>query len=300
MGVLVEDLLELARLDETKPLDLHPVDLVPIAQDAAMDAMAGSPGRVVTRARPPSRSRPPVDDRRASASTRCRCRSPDAAARVRERHRTDRLRRRHARATAPRAAAAAPATDRSPLTTDEQSALRQPVHGRARRSCWPRRTSSARCVTNLMGNALRYTPGGQPDRDRGAGRPPHRSRDPRGARPRRGHPAADPREDLPALLARRHVAHPRDRRQRAGPRDRRRRSSPRTTARSRSSRPRAAARRSASRCRSSPPPDDEPRRPRSRTPPAGRRDACYRPSHAAARRAPTRGLRDPLPVDSDA
>ncbi|GAA1439351.1 sensor histidine kinase [Leifsonia poae] len=48
MGVLVEDLLELARLDETKPLDLHPVDLVPIARDAAMDAMAGSPGRVVT------------------------------------------------------------------------------------------------------------------------------------------------------------------------------------------------------------------------------------------------------------
>ncbi|WP_223691464.1 sensor histidine kinase [Leifsonia poae] len=48
MGGLVEDLLELARLDETKPLDLRPVDLVPIARDAAMDAMAGSPGRVVT------------------------------------------------------------------------------------------------------------------------------------------------------------------------------------------------------------------------------------------------------------
>ncbi|MFF1878473.1 sensor histidine kinase [Leifsonia sp. NPDC058230] len=48
MGVLVEDLLELARLDETKPLDLKPVDLVPIARDAAMDAMAGSPGREVS------------------------------------------------------------------------------------------------------------------------------------------------------------------------------------------------------------------------------------------------------------
>lgn len=48
MGVLVEDLLELARLDETKPLDPKPVDLVPIARDAAMDAMASSPERAVT------------------------------------------------------------------------------------------------------------------------------------------------------------------------------------------------------------------------------------------------------------
>jgi two-component system OmpR family sensor kinase len=48
MGGLVEDLLELARLDETKPLALHPVDLVPLAHDAALDAMASSPGRVVS------------------------------------------------------------------------------------------------------------------------------------------------------------------------------------------------------------------------------------------------------------
>ena len=48
MGGLVEDLLALARLDETKPLELTPVDLVPIAHDAALDAMASSPGRVVT------------------------------------------------------------------------------------------------------------------------------------------------------------------------------------------------------------------------------------------------------------
>lgn len=48
MGGLVEDLLELARLDETKPLALRPVDLVPLARDAALDAMASSPGRVVS------------------------------------------------------------------------------------------------------------------------------------------------------------------------------------------------------------------------------------------------------------
>ncbi len=48
MAELVEDLLELARLDQTdKPLELAPVDLVPIAHDAARDAMAGHPERTV-------------------------------------------------------------------------------------------------------------------------------------------------------------------------------------------------------------------------------------------------------------
>jgi len=47
MGGLVEDLLELARIDEAKPLQLAEVDLLPLANDAAMDARA-STGRVVT------------------------------------------------------------------------------------------------------------------------------------------------------------------------------------------------------------------------------------------------------------
>ena len=47
MGELVEDLLELARIDEAKPLQLGPVDLVPIAYDAALDAMAQAPDRSV-------------------------------------------------------------------------------------------------------------------------------------------------------------------------------------------------------------------------------------------------------------
>ncbi|GAB3801489.1 hypothetical protein GCM10028798_17510 [Humibacter antri] len=48
MGLLVEDLLELARLDETKPLTLAVVDLVPLAHDAALDANAGNPDRTVS------------------------------------------------------------------------------------------------------------------------------------------------------------------------------------------------------------------------------------------------------------
>ena len=47
MGGLVEDLLALARLDEAKPLELAEVDLVPLARDAALDAMAANPGRTV-------------------------------------------------------------------------------------------------------------------------------------------------------------------------------------------------------------------------------------------------------------
>lgn len=48
MGGLVEDLLALARLDEAKPLELAEVDLVPLARDAALDAMAANPARTVT------------------------------------------------------------------------------------------------------------------------------------------------------------------------------------------------------------------------------------------------------------
>jgi len=59
MGGLVEDLLELARLDETKPLALTPVDLVPLARDAALDTMASSPARRVTVLTPPPATHPP-------------------------------------------------------------------------------------------------------------------------------------------------------------------------------------------------------------------------------------------------
>ncbi|VXB76335.1 cell wall metabolism sensor histidine kinase WalK [Frigoribacterium sp. 9N] len=45
MGVLVQDLLALARLDESKPLELGPVDLVQLARDSALDTMASNPDR---------------------------------------------------------------------------------------------------------------------------------------------------------------------------------------------------------------------------------------------------------------
>src|SRR5690606_29295991 len=48
MGVLVEDLLALARLDEQRPLEITPVDLRPIARAAALDVGAAAPERTVT------------------------------------------------------------------------------------------------------------------------------------------------------------------------------------------------------------------------------------------------------------
>jgi two-component system OmpR family sensor kinase len=48
MGELVQDLLELARQDETRPLDVTVFDVHDIASDAALDARAFDPERVVT------------------------------------------------------------------------------------------------------------------------------------------------------------------------------------------------------------------------------------------------------------
>ena len=47
MGLLVEDLLALARLDERRDVVIAPVDLRPVARDAAMDVRAASPHRPV-------------------------------------------------------------------------------------------------------------------------------------------------------------------------------------------------------------------------------------------------------------
>jgi two-component system OmpR family sensor kinase len=48
MGVLVEDLLALARLDEMPQTRREPVDLEPLVRDAAADAHAAAPEREVT------------------------------------------------------------------------------------------------------------------------------------------------------------------------------------------------------------------------------------------------------------
>ena len=59
MAILVGDLMLLARMDEERPLDRHPVDLLELAADAVRDAHARVPQRPV-RLDPPER--PPVVD----------------------------------------------------------------------------------------------------------------------------------------------------------------------------------------------------------------------------------------------
>jgi two-component system OmpR family sensor kinase len=47
MGLLVEDLLQLARLDQQRPLDLAPVDMLTLAADAVQDARIVAPDRPI-------------------------------------------------------------------------------------------------------------------------------------------------------------------------------------------------------------------------------------------------------------
>ena len=47
MGLLVEDLLQLARIDQQRPLDMAPVDMLTLAADAVQDARITAPGRPV-------------------------------------------------------------------------------------------------------------------------------------------------------------------------------------------------------------------------------------------------------------
>jgi two-component system OmpR family sensor kinase len=67
MGVLVEDLLDLARLDEEPELQITPLDLRPLARDAALDVRAAAPSRTITvidrtadAGAVPTRTRPPL------------------------------------------------------------------------------------------------------------------------------------------------------------------------------------------------------------------------------------------------
>ncbi|WP_300267367.1 HAMP domain-containing sensor histidine kinase [Microbacterium sp.] len=96
MGVLVEDLLDLARLDEEPELQIIPLDLRPVARDAALDLRAAAPRRTITvidktsqsapsgaRTQPRPRTTPPAPT---TATGRIRT---GALARLRWRGRTD-------------------------------------------------------------------------------------------------------------------------------------------------------------------------------------------------------------------
>jgi two-component system OmpR family sensor kinase len=158
MGALVEDLLELARLDEARPLERVAVDLLPIAQDAALDAAASAPERRITVVVPEGpEAEPPGSDavagidtaaeadaavagvapaaRRAGVSAGAFAFAGATLARLR--------RRRPPRGAAAPAPAPAPLPPVGPIVFAEENKIRQ-------------------VVTNLMGNALRFTKDNSP------------------------------------------------------------------------------------------------------------------------------------------
>jgi two-component system OmpR family sensor kinase len=166
MGGLVEDLLELARLDETKPLQLAPVDLYPIARDAALDAMASSQTRTVT-ALPPVLVNPvgPILDadgleptqelssdaqRGTGGTSGSDATGPIAfAGATLSRFRARRSRRPGETAT-DALAPVRPGDDDAPVPA-EGFAMVQAEENKIRQ-----------VVTNLIGNAVRFTPAGSP------------------------------------------------------------------------------------------------------------------------------------------
>ena len=144
MSALVSDLLELARLDESRPLELVPVDLVPLARDAALDAMASAPDRVVAvvvadsgsgDAAAADAAPAPGDDAVAAAPAAGFAGS--ALARLRGR------RGRRAEASIPNPIVMAPEEAPEAIVLGDENKLRQ-------------------VITNLMGNAVRFSPDGSP------------------------------------------------------------------------------------------------------------------------------------------
>jgi len=193
MGGLVEDLLALARLDEAKPLELAQVDLVPLARDAALDTMAAHPDRVVTVIAPehgatdaPGDTTPELEVELDPAS---RPVAPPISfagatlARLRGRRvRGDAAAARRDAQAAKRAAAAASAAKRaaakaqagvqtsSDFSVDVTTAPVASPPAAETRSARPVRRAIVlaeenkirQVITNLMGNAIRFTSDGSP------------------------------------------------------------------------------------------------------------------------------------------
>ncbi|TQK20186.1 two-component system OmpR family sensor kinase [Microbacterium sp. SLBN-154] len=157
MGLLVEDLLALARLDERKDVAITPVDLVPIARDAGLDARVASPQRTVTvRDATVHELRPALTSEidPGAAGTGRRGGSPAPATTPRRGASLSRLRRRPR--TAPDTPVAAADATPAPAPTAATAAAASAV------VVWGDENRIRQVVANLLGNARRFTPDDSP------------------------------------------------------------------------------------------------------------------------------------------
>ncbi|MFM6974458.1 MAG: sensor histidine kinase [Agromyces sp.] len=175
MSGLVEDMLELARLDEARPLELTPVDLVPLARDAVFDANAAQPDRSITLVAPlalggggtssesasvtPRDAAPPITQSRSSVAnlTGPIALAGAAFARLRPRRRVG--------APPPSSATHALGSNRPELGTasaDNPTELREHPFAEGAAVVLGQENRLRQIVTNLVANAMRYTPDGSP------------------------------------------------------------------------------------------------------------------------------------------
>jgi two-component system OmpR family sensor kinase len=150
MGALVEDLLQLARLDETRPLNVAPVDLLPIARDAALDTTAQAPGRTVTVVRDERTATATDDDDTETGAASVASGTPAPAGSTGPIFGAtfNRFRRR------PKPSGDTTASDTKPVAEPLTLAVPPIVLGEENKI--------RQVVTNLIGNALRFTPADSP------------------------------------------------------------------------------------------------------------------------------------------
>ncbi|MEV8272253.1 HAMP domain-containing sensor histidine kinase [Microbacterium sp. NPDC077184] len=141
MGLLVEDLLALARLDERRDVVITDVDLRPIARDAALDVRAAAPSRPIAVLDTTVEAPPTAPITRPVLDAETGKRGPDAPARTGA---LARLRRR------PKPTAAASASPVEELTQAPPAGIAPVVRGDENKI--------RQVVTNLLGNARRFTP----------------------------------------------------------------------------------------------------------------------------------------------